>query len=337
MQSDDAPFSGDRKKSDRRKSGRRKSKRLPESSPSTLSDKPLPRLARDTIIMHPAEIFENLGITNIPMPEFNDLAQMIYDNFGITVGENKRTLVTGRIHPMLEKYGFRDHRALIDAFRSDGSGELLSELANRISTNHTAFYREEAHFKMLREKILPEITARKAAAHDFDLRVWCAASATGEEAYTILFTLMNFFGQEYSRWRAGVLATDISAEALATGKRGVYNRQRVEPVPKDLLLRYFDRIGEDAYEVKPEIRSEVTFRRLNLNSETYPFRHKFDIIFCRNVMIYFSRSIRLRLLEKMRDWLVPGGVLFVGHSESLVGMHHGFDYLGPALYGRPLK
>lgn len=273
----------------------------------------------------------------IPLPEFNELARLIYDNFGIAVGEKKRVLVTGRLHPMLEKHRLPSHRALIDALRDDPTGALLSELANRISTNHTAFFREEAHFAALRESVLPELAARKAAARNFDLRVWCAAAATGEEAYSILFTLMDFFGMEYSRWRAGVLATDISADALETARRGVYDGQRVEPVPRDCLLRRFERLDGDLFRVREEARREVTFRRLNLRNEVYPFRSRFDIIFCRNVMIYFSRAVRERLLERLREWLAPGGLLFVGHSESLVGGQFGFESLGPALYRKPFE
>ncbi len=273
----------------------------------------------------------------LPQPEFRELASLIQERFGIFVGEKKRVLVTGRLHPMLEKYAFPSHRALLDALRADRTGELLSELADRVSTNHTAFYREEAHFRTLREEILPDIARRKAAAGDFDIRIWCAACATGEEAYTVLFTMMGFFGMEYPRWRAGVLATDISAAALAAARRGVYDRQRVEPVPKDVLSRFFDREGEDAYRVREEVRREATFRRHNLTGNVYPFRCKFDIIFCRNVMIYFDRELRARLMERMREWLVPGGTLFVGHSESVPGGQAGFESPGPALYRKPLK
>ncbi len=276
------------------------------------------------------------NMPTIPVPEFNELTALIYEQFGIAVGEKKRALVTGRLHPMLEKYAFPTHRALIDALRRDGTGVLLSELANRISTNHTAFFREEAHFAALRESVLPEIVRRKTAARDFDLRVWCAASATGEEAYSILFTMMDFFGMEYSRWRAGVLATDISTDALETARRGVYDSQRLEQVPKDCLLRHFEPAGAGAFRVREEARREVTFRRLNLRNDEYPFRQRFDIVFCRNVMIYFSASVRQRLLERLLRWLLPGGLLFVGHSESLVGGAHGFECLGPALYRKPL-
>lgn len=293
-----------------------------------------PRKVRDTVIMHRRDFFDNLGVQNIPLPEFHELSQLIAANFGIKVGENKITLVTGRVHPMMEKYGFANHREFLEAIKSDTTGRLISELANRISTNHTAFYREDAHFSLLREKVLPEMASVKAGAGNRDFRIWCAACATGEEAYTILFTLLKFLGFDYGNWRGGLLATDISAEALKTARRGAYTRQRLEPVPADVRNLYFDQVDADTFEVKPEVRKEITFRRLNLINDTYPFKRPFDIIFCRNVMIYFSRAIRTRLMTRLHDWLEPGGVLFIGHSESMVGTHSGFEYLAPAVYRR---
>ncbi len=292
------------------------------------------RKIRDTVVMYNAEIFGNLGIQNIPLPEFRELSDLIARNFGIKVGENKITLVTGRIHPMMEKYNFANHRECLEAIKNDPSGELLSELANRISTNHTAFYREDAHFKIMLEKVLPELVRKKTESGDRDLRIWCAACATGEEAYTILFTLYKYFHFDYRNWRAGVLATDISAAALETAKRGVYTAQRLEPVPKDVQGLFFSQAEGDNFEVKPEFRREITFRRLNLMNDTYPFRQPFDIIFCRNVMIYFSRGNRVKLMGRLHDWLVPGGYLFIGHSESLVGEHEGYAYAAPAVYCR---
>ncbi len=289
---------------------------------------------RDTIIMHSAALFDSLNIKNIPKPEFDELAKLISQHFGIKVGENKRTLVTGRIHPMLEKYGFRDHRTLLDALHRDPSGELLSELANRISTNHTSFFRENAHFQLLSRTVLPEIVQRKMAANNRDLRIWCAACATGEEAYTLQFSLLRHFGFSYKDWRAGLLATDISADALAVARSGIYHRQRLEAVPADYVKSYFDPYNADSVVVKEYIRREITFRRLNLISEVYPFKQPFDIIFCRNVMIYFSRAIRTRLITYLREWLAPGGYLFIGHSESLVGTHEGYGYVAPAVYRR---
>ncbi len=296
--------------------------------------KPPGRKVRDTVVMYNADIFQHLGLQNIPLPEFRELAKLIDHHFGIKVGENKITLVTGRIHPMMEKYGFASHRACLEAIKNDPSGELLSELANRISTNHTAFYREDAHFKIMLDKVLPDLAKHKAETNDRDIRIWCAACATGEEAYTILFTLWKYFHFDYPNWRAGLLATDISAAALETAKRGVYTAQRTQPIPRDVRTIFFNQADGENYEVKPEYRGEITFRRLNLMNKTFPFRQKFDIIFCRNVMIYFSRGNRMQLLDRLHDWLVTGGFLFIGHSESLVGAHAGFEYVAPAVYRR---
>lgn len=286
------------------------------------------------IIADPDEAYESLGIKNIPLPEFQRLARIISDNFGIFVGPNKRMLVTGRVHPMLDRHGFADYGQLLNAIETDTSGTLLSELANHISTNHTAFYREDAHFRLLREQVLPDLAERKRAEGNLDLRIWCAACATGEEAYTILFTIMDYLGLGYSKWRAGVLATDISAAALDIARKGIYDESRLTPIPFDVLQRYFVRYDSTHYRIKPEIAKEVTFRRLNLMNKTYPFKKPFDVIFCRNVMIYLSRPVRLALLSRLREWLAPGGVLFMGHSESLVGAHPEYDYIAPAAYRR---
>lgn len=316
-------------------------KAAPRDASPSIPDAPDPnepprarRPIRDTVILPNADIFDSLGIKTIPPREFAELADIISRHFGIHIGENKITMVTGRIHPIMEKHGFASHREYIDAIRGDASGELVSELANRISTNHTAFYREETHFKLLADAVLPEIAKRKSEAGGRDLRIWCAACSTGEEAYTILFTLLKFFNFDYKSWRAGVLATDISASALEAARRGVYPSQKIASIPRDVLGIYFQQIDEDQYEVRPEYRKEVTFRRLNLMNESYPFKQRFDMIFCRNVMIYFSRGNRMRLLDRLRDWLVPGGYLFVGHSESLVGNHEGLAYAAPAVYVR---
>ncbi|MCC8179870.1 MAG: methyltransferase domain-containing protein [Planctomycetes bacterium] len=289
---------------------------------------------RDTVILYSADFYDHMGIKNIPLPEFRELSQIIGDNFGINVGENKITLVTGRIHPIMEKHGFSSHREYINAIKADKTGELLSELANRVSTNHTAFYREEAHFSLMLDTILPDLIKRKNEENSKDIRIWSAACATGEEPYTILFTLIKYLHFDYANWHAGVLATDISAAALDTAKRGLYNKQRLTAVPPDVLKLYFHQVDDENYEVKPEYRAEVTFRRLNLISDVYPFRQRFDIVFCRNVMIYFSRATRSKLLDKMREWLLPGGYLFVGHSESLIGSHRGYENVAPAVYRR---
>jgi chemotaxis protein methyltransferase CheR len=288
----------------------------------------------DTVYMLNPKLMGDMGIKQIPQPEFEELTALIARNFGINIGKNKMSLVTGRIYPMLEKYGFANHRACLEAIKGDSTGELLSELVNRISTNHTAFFREDAHFQLLRQTVLPDLIRRKTETFDRDIRIWCAACATGEEAYSILFCLRSFLFNDYDNWQAGLLATDISATALKTAANGVYSQQRLAPVPPDVLAAYFNRIDDDRFEVREEYRREITFRRLNLISGCFPFRQPFDIIFCRNVMIYFPHHLRDALMRRLRGWLAPGGYLFIGHSESLVGNCDGYDYVAPAIYRR---
>jgi Methylase of chemotaxis methyl-accepting proteins len=277
-------------------------------------------------------ILESMGIKLIPEPEFKELARIIYDHFGINLTPNKLTLVTGRIHPIMVNHGFKTYSDYIETLKLDKSGEMISELANHISTNHTAFYREESHFKLLQSTVLPEITERKRKVGDRDLRVWCAACSTGEEAYTLEFCLLRHFAREYDIWKAGVLATDISASALAKAKAGIYPAARMESVPLDIQYDYFTRVDNENFAVVPKVKKEVTFRRLNLMNERYPLKKAFDIIFCRNVMIYFDHNTRIQLIERLYHWIEPEGYLFIGHSESVPGLDKMFTYVSPSVY-----
>ncbi len=279
-------------------------------------------------------VLESMGVQLIPLPEFQELSAIIYDHFGIKVTRKKLILVTSRIHPILLERGFNTHREYIDALKKDASGELLSELANHISTNHTSFYREEDHFAVLMNKALPAIVARKTAAGNHDLRVWCAACSTGEEAYTLQFCLMRFFGKDYGKWKAGVLGTDISMNALAKAKRGIYPVSRLESVPLDVQREFFYKVGPDACEVVPAVKKEMTFRRLNLTNKNYPLKKAFDIIFCRNVMIYFDQALRRELVDRLYEWLTPEGYLFIGHSESVPNIEKKYAYVSPSVYMR---
>ncbi len=273
-----------------------------------------------------------MGIKLIPEAEFNELAGIIYSHFGINITPNKLTLVTGRIHPIMVNHGFKNYRDYIETLKRDKSGEMISELANHISTNHTSFYREESHFQLLMSTVLPEITERKRKVGDRDLRVWCAACSTGEEAYTIEFCLLRHFAREYDTWKAGVLATDISASALAKAKAGIYPVGKMESVPVDIQFDFFTRVDNENFAIVPKVKKEVTFRRLNLMNERYPLKKGFDIIFCRNVMIYFDHNTRISLIERLYQWIEPEGYLFIGHSESVPGLDKMFTYVSPSVY-----
>ena len=172
----------------------------------------------------------------------------------------------------------------------------------------------------------------KMAVKDKDLRVWCAASSTGEEPYTLAILLADFFKNEAVMWDKRLLATDLSLSVLEEAKRGIYSKEKLSSLPKIWVLNYFDKISEEQYQVKRTLRKEVVFRRFNLLEPQFPFKKKFHIIFCRNVMIYFDNDTKTKLISKLYDSLEHGGYLFIGHSESISRETTKFQYVQPAVY-----
>jgi chemotaxis protein methyltransferase CheR len=281
---------------------------------------------------------EPAGADPFRLPELRDedfrfLSGLVRSRFGINLTEQKRSLVVGRLQKLVREQGFADFSAYCRHLRQQAGDRELDDLVNRLSTNHTYFFREPEHFAFMREVVLPEMKARHR--EDRDLRLWCAAAATGEEPYSALITMLEFFGPAYAEWDGGVLATDISARALATARRGVYHRERLDQVPPDLRRRYFAPLpGRSEWQVKQRLRADVTFRRFNLIRNDFPFRKPFDLVFCRNVMIYFDQPTRDRLAARFADFITPGGYLFTGHSESLGQEHPRLRYVRPAVYRR---
>ena len=266
--------------------------------------------------------------------EFARLRDLVYDRYGINLTEKKRTLLVGRLQKVLRREGLASFSDFYDRVVAAANGGMLDELINRISTNFTYFWREHAHYDHLRSVALPEVCTRLQQQRECDLRVWCAAAATGEEPYTLAMLIHEHLGADYSRWQAGLLATDISLEALTTATAGSYSADAVKRLPARLKQRYLQADGDGSFRVAPELRADMFFRRFNLMHE-FPFKRPFHIIFCRNVMIYFDRPTRRRLLQKLYHHTAPGGYLYIGHAESLNGIHDGYDSVQPAVYRRP--
>jgi chemotaxis protein methyltransferase CheR len=262
--------------------------------------------------------------------EFSAIRQLIYDRIGINLTEQKKSLLVGRLQKLVRSMGFTNFKQYYDYVVADKSGKALDELSNRISTNHTFFYRENDHFEYFAKVVLPEIKRKHELSGDKDLRIWCAAASSGEEPYTIVITMKEFFKNEYSQWNAGLLATDISANALNAAVKGVFTKERVKGVPPNILSKYFKQNGRE-WEISNDLKREVTYRRFNLMNKTFPFKKPFDVIFCRNVMIYFDKETRDTLVKKFYDCTRPGGYLFIGHSESL-GRDGEYQYVQPAVY-----
>ncbi|MBD3222529.1 chemotaxis protein CheR [bacterium] len=266
--------------------------------------------------------------------EFQTIRRLVYDNFGINLTDQKRSLVIGRLQKVLRARGFASFKNYLEWLQSDQTGEGLEELANRISTNHTFFWRENSHFEFFQETVLPEL-AERHRKDGGNVRLWCAGCSSGEEPYTLIMLMKEVYGAQYGSLSPLLLATDISAVALRKAMRGVYDQERIDRMPSALRSKYFGRGPEPGtWQVNDEIRGEVVFRRHNLMNTTFPFKKPFDAVFCRNVMIYFDRQTRDALIGRFHRHTVPGGYLFIGHSETLGHDSSQYEYVLPAGYRR---
>lgn len=265
--------------------------------------------------------------------EFSKFQRFIYDTFGIVLPEAKRDMLANRLRQMLVEQGFGSFDAYYESKLRQPTAKTLDELINRVSTNHTYFYREARHFEHLQREGLPALTAkaktRGGARSEF--RMWCAAASTGQEPYGLAIQLREFFGKDYGKWNAGLLATDISERALAAAVRGVYEDEDVEPIPAEVRKRYFRKTHE-GWEVTRELRDDVLYRRFNLMNKSLPFKRPFDVIFCRNVMIYFDNETRRNLVARLAEALYPGGYLYVGLAESLGSNAGRLRLVEPGIY-----
>lgn len=275
---------------------------------------------------------DNISPMQISDQEFGLLRRLVYDNFGINLTDQKRSLVVGRLHQLLRSHGFKTFKDYYDFLVRDRSHANLTELINRISTNYSFFYREKAHFDFFTQTALPDITNRLTSRGSNDVRIWTAGCSTGEEPYMLVMLMHEYFGNQYGRWDAGILATDISDRALTFAQQGLYPDDRVKQVPPMLRNRYFAQQQNGEVAVKDQIKREVTFRRLNLMNPQFPFKKPFQMIFCRNVMIYFDKETRDNLVRKFHAMTESGGFLFIGHSETLGRDQSLYRYIMPATY-----
>jgi chemotaxis protein methyltransferase CheR len=275
---------------------------------------------------------KSINWVEISDEEFDLLRRLVYDQIGINLTEQKKTLLMGRLQKLLRREKFVNFREYYNYVKTDKSGRALSELANSIATNHTFFYREKDHFDFFYEKTLPQIKQRIKATGNKDVRIWSAGCSSGEEPYMLVMLMMDYFGADYANLDAGVLATDISETALGKARRGVYNYERISRLPKRYIQKYFKKLADDEYEVINKVKKEVLYRRFNLMNKRFPFKKQFDAIFCRNVMIYFDPPTREALSDRFYKFTVPGGFLFIGHSETLNRETTKFKYIMPALY-----
>lgn len=260
--------------------------------------------------------------------DMNRIAAFMKNNYGVNL-ENKRTLITGRLDNQLTRLGYESFTGFIDCVERNPKGEEATLLVNSLTTNHTFFMREPIHFNFMRNVALPEI--REKERNTKDVRIWSAAASSGEEAYSIVMTLKDFFGFEATEWDTTVLATDISTKVLDKARQGIFKAEAVEQLPQRWIKQHFSITKDGDYQVKPATRNEVVFNNFNLMTP-FPFRKKFHIIFLRNVMIYFDDPTKDELLKKMADFLETGGYLFVGTTETIDHQKIGLHHIQPSIY-----
>lgn len=261
--------------------------------------------------------------------DFAFLRQIAYDHTGINLGDNKRQMVYGRLARRIRQLGLNSFAAYCQRVEDDPDSEL-GELVNAITTNLTSFFRENHHFEHLADTAVPEIAAHNAGARR--LRVWSAGCSTGEEPYSIAMTLAE--AELLSGWDARILATDIDTNVVAKASSGLYGDDRVQGIAPPRLRRWFQRGGganAGKVRVAQSLRDMIAFRQLNLLGP-WPMRGPFDVIFCRNVVIYFDKETQRKLFARYADMLAPHGYLYIGHSETLFKISERFQLVGGTIY-----
>jgi chemotaxis protein methyltransferase CheR len=256
--------------------------------------------------------------------DFNRIAELVYSRFGIFLSEKKKALVRGRLQKLVRDKGFESFSEYFDELERRGSAIDLLHLIDRISTNHSFFFREDEHFDYLTKEVLPQFSID-------DIRIWSAGGAAGQEAYTLAMVLREYYKQIPNSNLPCILATDISVSALEQAQTGVYPEEILSSVPR-LYRKYFQPCDSGKVLISPLLREMITFKRLNLKQEVFPFKGKFHIIFCRNVMIYFDKPTKLDLVARFSRYTRSGGYLFIGHSESLGRQIEDYSYIKPTVY-----
>ncbi len=241
-------------------------------------------------------------------------------------------MIEGRLGNVLDSKGFSDYSSFLDMVFADKSGTEVVNLMNRLTTNHTYFLRETEHYEFMRDTFLPEMKAKK---NKKVIYLWSAGCSSGEEPYTNVIEMLEYFGSEASQWDTKLLATDISVKVLAKAQQAVYHEDTMKNLSPEVVRKYFTSVGDNCYRVNDEVKKQVVFRVFNLMDQIPYRKNPFDLIFCRNVMIYFDNDTKVKLVNRFYDVLAPGGYLFIGHAESIPRDATNFRYIKPAIYQKP--
>ncbi len=269
--------------------------------------------------------------TELSDRDFRRFSVLVYEKCGINLHDGKKELVRARLSKRLRKGNFKDFKTYYRFVAEDESGNELVRMLDAISTNQTSFFREKKHFDFLKETVFPSYVVEKINSRK--LRFWSAGCSSGEEPYSLAIWLLEYLNESLP-FDVKILATDISTKVLALAQRGVYTSKRLANMPILFPGKYFQQgfaSQKGNFRVKQSLRELIEFKRFNLMAP-FPFKEVFNVIFCRNVMIYFDKKTQQALVDKFYESLSHGGYLFVGHSESLTGIRRKFEYVMPSIY-----
>lgn len=258
--------------------------------------------------------------------EYQTYCKYVYDICGITLAPNQAYLIETRLAPLIKKLGCNNFSELYNKSKADHLKKLEQEIIDAITTNETYFFRDKSPFDLLQHKILPDLIDKRPARPGLPttIKIWSAACSFGQEVYSIAITLKELLGNNISNYRISITGTDISDEAIARSSYGLYNQFEVERgLPPNKLRLYFDQ-ADKGWRIKDELRSMVSFRKINL-FQSFTALGRFDIIFCRNAAIYFSQPDKVKLYEKIGGALAADGYLLIGAQESLTGITNIFE------------
>jgi chemotaxis protein methyltransferase CheR len=276
----------------------------------------------------PSTVVDSIPILNDS--EFEKISRLAYDHFGLDLHGGKQGLVAARLGKIMRELGMKSFQHYYDYVQADRTGAALARMVDQLTTNHTSFFREPRHFDFLRNTIFPTLRTRPR------IDIWSAACSTGEEPYSIAMAMLEESPREAAA-KVRIKATDISTRVIERARSGIYEAERCVGIAAPMLQRYLVRSEverKSVFRFRNEVRSMIEFQHLNLMKKL-PEGYRCSVIFCRNVMIYFDKATQQSLVERLSHRLEEGGYLFIGHSESLNNISHGFEYVSPAIYRKP--
>ncbi len=268
-----------------------------------------------------------MGWKMIKDSQLKAYSSLVFKKTGINISESKKEMFHMKIQKLMRLNKITDYDDYYKIVSNDSNQDKVQEFINVVTTNTTEFFREKAHFDYIKnniEKILENIPRIQ---QNREIRMWCAASSSGQEPATMAMVLRECLGENI---KIKILATDISSKVLKKAMKGKYTFAECDGMPKYYLTKYFTRV-EDGYQLKQEILGAISYRYFNLMNN-FSFKNKFDIVFLRNVMIYFDNKVQEQLVNKIYAHLVNNGLFFIGHSESLVNKRHSYKFIGPSIY-----